>query len=160
MAAAMITWQWTRFDGLSLHDLYDALRLRAEVFVVEQTCPYLDVDGVDLQSWHLLGRLAQPLGALPAGQLVAYLRAVDPGVKYPEPSLGRVVNDPRLRGQGLGRLLVGEALRQADAVWPGQGNRISAQAHLAAFYGEFGFQPVSETYLEDDIPHLEMWRPA
>ncbi|GAA0763107.1 GNAT family N-acetyltransferase [Ideonella azotifigens] len=158
MAALAITWQWSRFGDLSARDVYDALRLRAEVFVLEQACAYLDVDGVDLDSWHLLGRLAQPIGELPAGQLVAYLRMVDPGVKYAEPSMGRVVNDPRLRGQGVGRLLVGEALRRADQVWPGQGNRISAQAHLAKLYGEFGYTLVGEPYLEDNIPHHEMWR--
>ncbi|HSI49119.1 MAG TPA: GNAT family N-acetyltransferase [Ideonella sp.] len=157
--ALALRWQWTRFDALSLHDLYDALRLRAEVFVLEQNCPYLDVDGVDPHSWHLLGHLAQPFGELPAGQLAAYLRMVDPGVKYAEPSMGRVVNDPRLRGQGVGRLLVGEALRRADEVWPGLGNRISAQAHLAKLYGEFGYTLVGEPYLEDNIPHHEMWRP-
>jgi ElaA protein len=156
--ALELRWQWTRFDALSLQDLYDALRLRAEVFVLEQNCPYLDVDGVDQHSWHLLGRLAQPFGELPAGQLAAYLRMVDPGVKYPEPSMGRVVNDPRLRGQGVGRLLVGEAMRRGDQVWPGLGNRISAQAHLAKLYGEFGYTPVGEPYLEDNIPHHEMWR--
>lgn len=139
-------------DALRPRDVYDALQLRSRVFVLEQQCVYLDPDGVDEASTHLLGRDA-------AGALHAYLRVVDPGVKYAEPSLGRVVTHPDARGTGLGRVLVAEGLARSDAAWPGRGNRISAQAHLAAFYGAFGYQPVGETYLEDGIPHLEMWRP-
>lgn len=150
--ASALTWSFARFDALGVHDLYDALQLRAQVFGVEQQCIYLDPDGVDPRSAHLLGRDA-------AGVLRAYLRVVDPGVKYPEPSLGRVVTHPDARGTGLGRVLLAEGLARCDAAWPGHGNRISAQAHLAAFYGAFGYQPVGETYLEDGIPHLEMWRP-
>jgi ElaA protein len=153
-----LRWTWARFEGLSLHDLYDALQLRARVFILEQG-PYLDPDGKDQQSWHLLGRLAAPHGDLPAGELVLYLRLVDPGVKYDEPSLGRVVNHAALRGHGLGRRLVGEGVQRCGAAFPGQGIRISAQAHLAAFYTEFGFEPVGEPYGEDNIPHIEMLRP-
>jgi len=150
-AAMAMQWSCTRFEGLSLQGLYDLLKLRARVFILEQDCPYLDLDGVDQQSSHLLGRNAQ-------GELMLYLRVVDPGIKYEEPSLGRVVNDPKVRGSGLGRVLVGEGVQRCLAAWPGQGIRISAQAHLAKFYGEFGFEPVGETYLEDNIPHIEMLR--
>ena len=152
-------WHWGDFDSLSLRDLHDALQLRARVFILEQG-PYLDVDGLDPASHHLLGRLAEPWGELPAGELVVYLRAVAPGLKYAEPALGRVVCHAGVRGTGLGRALVAEGLRGCEQVWPGQGNRISAQAHLGRFYGEFGYQPVGEVYLEDDIPHLQMLRPA
>ncbi|MBI5272086.1 MAG: GNAT family N-acetyltransferase [Burkholderiales bacterium] len=150
--APALTWTFARFDALGVRDLYDALQLRALVFCVEQHCIYLDPDGVDLHSAHLLGRDAE-------GSLRAYLRVVDPGVKYAEPSLGRVVTHPEARGGGLGRVLLAEGLARCDAAWPGHANRISAQAHLAAFYAGFGYQPVGETYLEDGIPHLEMWRP-
>jgi ElaA protein len=92
--------------------------------------------------------------------LLLYLRLVDPGMKYAEPSLGRVVCAAQVRGQGLGRALFAEGLRRCLSVFPDKGVRISAQAHLAELYGGFGFQPSSEPYLEDDIPHLEMWRPA
>lgn len=154
-----LDWTWCSFDGLSLQDLYDALQLRARVFILEQG-PYLDPDGLDASSWHLLGRLRQAEGDLPAGALVAYLRAVAPGCKFDEPSLGRVVNHAALRGRGVGRLLVSEGVRRLQQVWPGAANRISAQAHLAAFYGEFGYVSVGEPYLEDDIPHVEMLRSA
>jgi ElaA protein len=147
-----VNWRWSRFAELGVEDLYDALQLRCRVFILEQG-PYLDPDGIDRQAWHLLGRDE-------AGALQAYLRVVDPGVKYPEPSLGRVVTSAEARGTGLGRRLVAEGLARCALVWPGQGIRISAQAHLAKFYGEFGFASVGEPYLEDNIPHVEMARPA
>jgi ElaA protein len=149
-----IAWQWTRFEGLTLQALYEVLALRQKVFVLEQG-PYLDADGLDQHSWHLLGRVDRPGGD---GALMLYLRVVDPGFKYEEPSIGRVVVDRALRGTGLGRALVAEALRRCEAVWPGRANRISAQAHLGRFYGDFGYRPVGEPYLEDGIAHQEMLR--
>jgi ElaA protein len=146
-----LNWLWCRFDDLGVDHLYDALALRCRVFIMEQG-PYLDPDGIDRMSWHLLGRDA-------AGVLQAYLRVVDPGVKYSEPSIGRVITSPETRGTGLGRRLMIEGVARSSTAWPGQGIRISAQAHLARFYGELGFEPVGETYLEDNIPHLEMLRP-
>jgi len=144
----LIHWHWLRWDDLRLDDLYDALALRCRVFILEQG-PYLDPDGVDRHCWHLLGRDE-------AGVLQAYLRVVDPGLKYAEPSIGRVISSAERRGTGLGRALVAEGVARCLAAWPGQGIRISAQAHLARFYAGFGFEPVGEPYLEDDIPHLEM----
>jgi ElaA protein len=149
----MLRWHWARFGELSLDDLYDTLALRSRVFVLEQRCLYLDADGLDRRSWHLLGRDGD-------GALAAYLRIVDPGLKYEEPSMGRVVTAPEARGSGAGRALVGEGVRRCAAAWPGRAVRISAQAHLQHFYGGFGFEPVGETYLEDDIPHIEMLRSA
>lgn len=143
-------WHWCRFEDLGLQGLYDVLALRQRVFILEQG-PYLDADGLDQASWHLLGRDD-------AGRLAAYLRVVDPGVKYAEPSIGRVVTDAAVRGTGAGRQLLAEAVAGIDRLWPGRGNRISAQTHLQRFYGAFGFQPVGEPYLEDDIPHIEMLR--
>ena len=145
-----LRWHWSRFEGLSLQALYDALALRQRVFILEQG-PYLDADGLDQHAWHLFGRND-------AGELLAYLRAVDPGHKYDEPSLGRVVTDASVRGTGVGRQLVGEGVAGCDRLWPGQAVRISAQAHLQRFYGAFGFGPVGEAYLEDGIPHIEMLR--
>jgi ElaA protein len=159
-AAPDVAWAWSRFEGLSADDVYDALQLRGVVFVVEQNAAYLDADGADRHGWHLLGRLAAPWGDLPTGQLVAYLRWVDAGVKYAEPSLGRVVNHPELRGLSMGRTLVAEGLKRGDLCAPADANRISAQAHLANFYREFGYQSLGELYLEDGIPHIEMLRPA
>lgn len=143
-------WTWARFDALSLDDLYDALALRCRVFILEQG-PYQDPDGLDRASWHLLGRDG-------AGTLQAYLRVVDPGVKYAEPSIGRVVTSPEVRGSGVGRTLVGEGVARCAQAWPGAPIRISAQAHLQRFYGEFGFRSVGEPYDEDNIPHVEMLR--
>lgn len=147
----MITWHWLRFEQLSLDDLYDALALRSRIFVVEQTCPYHDPDGLDRHAWHLLGRDA-------AGELVAYVRVVDPGCKFEVPSVGRVVVAESRRGTGTGHVLMAEALRRTDAQWPGATNRIGAQAHLQGFYGKHGYVPVGATYLEDDIEHIDMER--
>lgn len=144
-------WTWARFNELGLDDLYDALALRCQVFIVEQE-PYLDVDGLDRQSWHLIGRDAQ-------GVVQAYARVVDPGLKYDEPSLGRVVTPAAMRGTGAGDALLAEAMRRCDAVWPGRANRISAQAHLQRFYGRHGYVALGEIYMEDNIPHIEMLRP-
>lgn len=146
-------WTWARFEQLTLDGLYDALALRCRVFVLEQG-PYLDPDGLDRHAWHLLGRDTA------SGELHAYARVVDAGHKFAEPSLGRVITSAEARGTGLGRALVAEALRRTDAAWPGQGNRISAQAHLERFYGAFAYAAVGTPYLEDGIPHLEMLRPA
>ena len=92
-------------------------------------------------------------------QPLAYARIVAPGVKYAEASIGRVITSAAARGTGLGRELVRRAVEQAEALFPGRGIRISAQAHLARFYGSFGFATVGEEYLEDGIPHIEMLRP-
>lgn len=147
-----LRWRWCRFADLGVDDLYDALALRCRVFILEQG-PYLDPDGLDRVSWHLLGRDAD-------GLLVAYLRTVDPGHKYDEPSIGRVITAAEARGTGLGRALMVEGLARTGRAWPGQGIRISAQAHLQPFYGSLGFEPVGEPYGEDGIPHLQMFRPA
>ena len=147
-----MNWTWSRFPDLGVDNRYDALALRCRVFILEQG-PYLDTDGFDRQSWHLLGRDE-------GGVLQTYLRVVDPGVKYLEPSLGRVITSPETRGTGLGRRLVAEGVLRCTSAWPEQGIRISAQAHLARFYGEFGFAAVGEPYIEDTVPHLEMARPA
>ena len=145
-------WTWSRFATLGVDGLYDALALRCRVFILEQG-PYLDPDGVDRSSAHLLGRDE-------AGVLTAYLRVVDAGLKYAEPSIGRVIVAPEARAIGLGRSLMQEGIRRCEEAWPGHGIRISAQARLAPFYASLGFQAVGQTYLEDDIAHLEMWRRA
>ncbi len=145
-------WTWSRFADLGVDNLYDALALRCRVFVLEQG-PYQDPDGIDRRAWHLLGRDD-------VGELQAYLRVVDPGVKYAEPSIGRVITAAAVRGTGLGRRLVAEGVARCMAAWPGQGIRISAQAHLERFYGGFGFVRVGDPYPEDNIPHLEMLMPG
>ncbi|MFO1272633.1 MAG: GNAT family N-acetyltransferase [Rubrivivax sp.] len=145
-----MNWRWCRFAELGVDDLYDALALRCRVFIMEQGA-YQDPDGLDRASWHLLGRDDR-------GTLQAYLRVVDPGAKFAEPSIGRVITAPEVRGTGLGRALVAEGVRRTLAAWPGRGIRISAQAHLERFYAGFGFVAQGEPYDEDNIPHLEMAR--
>ncbi|MDP1692276.1 MAG: GNAT family N-acetyltransferase [Burkholderiaceae bacterium] len=146
-------WRWYRFNEMGVEHLHDALQLRARVFILEQG-PYLDIDGLDRGSWHLLGRDE-------GGALVACLRIVDPGLKYDEPSIGRVVTAPEVRGSGLGRALMREGLAGCARHWPGRTNRISAQARLQAFYAGLGFAAAGDEYLEDGIPHIEMlWRPV
>ena len=147
-----LQWRWLRYSDLQLDDLYDALTLRCRVFILEQG-PYLDPDGRDRLAWHLLGRDE-------SGVLQAYLRVIDPGVTYTEPSIGRVITSPEVRRQGLGWALMREGLARCESAWPGQGIRISAQARLRAFYAQLGFEPVGEPYDEDGIPHIEMLRPA
>ena len=145
-----LAWTWQRFGDLGVDGVYDMLALRARVFVLEQG-PYLDPDGADRSAWHLLGRNA-------AGALLAYLRVVDPGVKFDEVSIGRVVVDAALRGQGVGHALMRDGLARCEAAWPGRPIRISAQSHLQGFYRRHGFAVASDEYLEDGIPHIQMLR--
>lgn len=146
----LLQWTLARLNQLSPVDVHDMLSLRSEVFVVEQACVFQDPDGADLSSTHLLGRSVE-------GQLAAVLRIVDPGVKYAQPSIGRVVCAPALRGRGLGRELFAQGVLHCRTLWPGQGIRISAQARLQNFYEAHGFVVQGPAYLEDGIPHLEMF---
>lgn len=147
-----LRWAWARLADLGADGVYDMLTLRARVFILEQG-PYLDPDGADRHAWHLLGRNA-------SGELLAYLRVVDPGVKFDEPSIGRVVVDAALRGQGAGHVLVREGVARCESVWAGRDIRISAQAHLQRFYRAHGFETEGDEYLEDRIPHVQMRRRA
>ncbi|WP_444930514.1 GNAT family N-acetyltransferase [Microbulbifer sp. SSSA002] len=149
-------WQWCSFNELTLNQLYEVLRVRQEVFTVEQDCPYQDADGKDQQSWHLICWE----GNAQAPQVMAYLRVVFPGLKYREPSIGRVLTAEASRGTGLGKELIRRAIEHTCKEYPSAGIRISAQQHLEKFYGEFGFEQVSAPYQEDGIPHIEMLRPA
>lgn len=150
----MLAWQFARFDDLPIRDWYQAAAVRVDVFVMEQNCPFQDLDGADFYSWHLLG------WQLAAGErrLAAYCRIVDAGVKFAEPSIGRVVTPLQFRGCGLGRELMTAACERHDALAPACANRISAQARLQRFYEGFGFVKASEEYIEDGIPHIEMLR--
>ena len=147
----MPDWVWRSFEELSADELYDILALRQTVFVVEQNCAYLDADGVDRRSRHLYTRDD-------AGLMVAYLRLVEPGVKYAEPSIGRVITHPSVRRTGLGRELMAEGLRGADEHYPGAGIRIGAQKWAESFYRSLGFESAGHEFIEDDIPHVEMLR--
>ncbi|MCS7081199.1 MAG: GNAT family N-acetyltransferase [Chloracidobacterium sp.] len=154
VATAPVEWRTARFAELTVDDLYAVLQARLAVFVVEQQCVYQDADGVDRYAHHIMGWRPTPSGQV----LVAYCRLVAPGVKYAEPSIGRVITTAAGRGQGLGKELMRRALALHDALYPGQGNRISAQQYLERFYGAFGYRTVSAPYDEDGLPHVEMLR--
>jgi ElaA protein len=150
----MIEWQWNRFADLTVAELYEMLALRQQVFVLEQTCLYPDIDGLDPGAHHLLGWR----NVDGRRELAASLRCLAPGAKYEEMSLGRVVTSPAARGTGLGRELVAQGIAHAERQHPGHAIRIGAQAHLERFYGGFGFVTVSEPYDEDGIMHIDMLR--
>ncbi len=141
-------WEIKAFDQLSLQELYTIFTLRTNVFVVEQACPYPELDGKDPNCLHLLGTIN--------GELVAYLRILPAGLRYDEVSIGRVVVKPSHRGKGLGRLMMEQAIHCITNEWKESQIKIGAQAYLEKFYQSLGFEPVSEVYLEDDIPHLDM----
>ena len=147
-----MNWTCLRFEQLGVDNLYDALALRCRVFILEQGA-FLDTDGVDRDCWHLLGRDE-------GGELHAYLRIIDPCVKYAEPSIGRVITSLELRGTGLGKRLMAEGIDRCAALWPGRAVRIGAQARLENFYSGLGFKRDGADYIEDGIPHVEMVRPA
>jgi len=148
----MIEWQWCRLADLSARQLYAVLATRAEIFVVEQNCIYLDPDGRDVGAMHLI--------AWSGTEVAAYARILDPGAAFAEPSIGRVLTAKAFRGSGLGRELFAKSIAHAEALYPGQDIRIGAQSHLERFYASFGFVKASEEYIEDGIPHIEMLRAA
>jgi ElaA protein len=147
-----IDWQWQRLGELSAVELYALLAARASVFIVEQACAFLDLDGLDACAWHLCGWTGADAGR----KLAAYLRLIDPGCKYAEPSIGRVLTTAPFRRTGLGRAAMREGLARAAQLYPGRALRIGAQQRLERFYAEFGFRTVSEPYQEDGIAHVEM----
>ncbi|MCH1930866.1 GNAT family N-acetyltransferase [Shewanella sp. A25] len=144
-------WQYLTFNQLSANTLYDILKLRVDVFVVEQACAYPELDDKDRhpETIHLLGVSAN-------GELQAYARILPPGLSYPEASIGRVVVAPNARGKGLATPLMQGAIEAALNIWPSAGIQIGAQDYLKTFYQSLGFVACSEMYLEDGIPHLDM----
>ncbi len=138
------------FKQLSLRQLYELLALRIEVFVVEQNCPYQDVDGKDQQSMHLLGYSNE-------GALIAYVRLLPKGISYEDyPSIGRVVISKEARGKGLGRPLMLKAIEVLQEHFGKSPIKLSAQSHLQEYYQSLGFETVGDGYLEDGIPHIAM----
>ncbi len=146
-----LRWQWCRCEALTLAQLYALMAAREAVFVVEQQCAYQELDGLDLGAHHLVAWAED-------GAVAACLRVLTPGVRYPEPAIGRVLSTRDYRRQGLGRELMIRALAQVGQLYPGQAVRISAQTYLEAFYRSLGFATVSAVYDEDGIPHIEMLR--
>jgi len=145
-------WRLLAFEDMRVAELYEVLRLRSEVFVVEQQCIFQDIDGDDPGAHHLLG--------VQHGELRAYARCFGPGSKFTEACIGRVVISSAARGTGLGHVLMAQAVAAVSQLWGPQAIRIGAQAHLAGFYAKHGFVDLGRPYEEDGIPHLEMIRAA
>lgn len=148
------SWSWQTGAELDSATLYGLLSLRVAVFVVEQQCPYQELDGRDLScsSEHLLVHQHD--------EIVATLRLLVPETADEPVVIGRVVIHNAHRGDGLGHRLLEAALARIGERWPGRDSYLSAQAHLQGFYARHGFEPVTDIYLEDDIPHIGMCRIA
>ncbi|MBM72308.1 MAG: GNAT family N-acetyltransferase [Crocinitomicaceae bacterium] len=147
----------SEWSDLSRDELYACVRLRIDVFVVEQDCSYPDLDGKDMNSLHVFADLTYE--DLTVGASTdAYLRICKPGISYKEPSIGRVVTSKSVRGQGLGYEIMQKGIEVCSKKWPNTGIRISAQKYLVKFYENLDFKVCSEPYLEDDILHVQMFR--
>jgi len=145
-----INWRLKPYNELTLDELYDLLQLRQMVFSVEQNCAYLDADGKDQLTWHLLGYKND--------KLIAYSRLIPAGVTFTEISIGRVVTHKNYRMTGAGKELMRRSVLHCEELFGVQPIRIGAQKYLKAFYEGFGFKDCGKEYLEDGIPHLEMLR--
>lgn len=143
-----LTWKYKNFGELGSQELYAILKLRSEVFVVEQDCVYLDTDNKDQQSFHLCG--------WDKNELIAYARILPPGLAFEEASIGRVVTDPGHRKTGAGRELMQLAIEKTLDQFGVSEIRIGAQSYLLSFYTSLGFIISGPEYLEDGIPHIEM----
>ncbi len=143
-----ISWKIKTFDELSTQELYQILRLRSEVFVVEQNCVYQDIDNKDQKALHLFGLLE--------GEIIAYSRLFKPGDYFEFSSIGRVVVAEKHRDKNFGHELIDQSVFEINNRFKVQNITISAQLYLKKFYESHGFVATSETYLEDDIPHIEM----
>jgi len=148
-----LDWRLRRFDELSSRQLYAILAARLEVFVVEQNCPYQDLDGLDSIARHLSAWTSR-------GDLAAYARILPPETRFEQPSIGRVLTVLHRRRVGLGVELMRRVIVAAAEAFPGHDLRISAQRYLEEFYRGLGFEIDSQPYLEDGIPHVEMQLPA
>ncbi len=143
-----IVWKIKTFEEFTVPELYNVLKARINVFVVEQNCPYPDLDDYDQKAVHIW--------AEQDGEVLANCRIFDKGIKYQEASIGRVLTTEKARGKNLGKQLIAYALETIEARFHTSEVRISAQDYLLKFYGEFGFENTGKKYLEDDIPHTEM----
>ena len=143
-------WKIKPFEALTVHELYDTLKLRSEVFVVEQNCVYLDIDGKDKLALHLMGEYE--------GKIVAHARLFDAGISFDNASIGRVVVSSDYRDKKWGHDLMTEAIEGIKSHFGKTDITIGAQLYLKKFYESHGFIQTSEMYLEDDIPHIEMKR--
>lgn len=143
-----VEWNWYSFSQLSARHLYEILRVRQEVFVVEQNCVYLDADEIDCKSYHLIGRVHQ--------EIAVYARLCPPGSRFADVSIGRLLTVSRYRGHGLANQAVDLCLFKAKEFFKATRIRLSAQLYLVEFYSGFGFVEVGDSYDEDGIEHIDM----
>lgn len=144
-----IQWIWQKIEHISGRHMYEILRVRQDIFIVEQQCLYADADDLDFSSLHLSGRDAD-------GRIAVYARLCPPGSRYDEPSIGRLLTVKKKRGSGLARHAIELCIKKAVAEWQSTQLRISAQIYLRNFYSDFGFKKISEVYDEDGIKHIDM----
>jgi ElaA protein len=144
-----LDWQIKHYNDLSLNEFHDIIALRLEAFVVEQNCAYLDLDGKDKKSYHLICRNGK-------GDVVATARIMPPGLQYNDAAIGRVVIEEGIRGHGVGHDLMDRCIEFSVQEFGGAPIRISAQKHLEKYYEKHGFTSTGNEYLEDGIPHVEM----
>ena len=147
-----LNWELKKFDELTNEELYEMLRLRSEVFVIEQKCNFMDMDNKDQKCYHLLGT--------ENGNLLAYSRIVPSGLSYEFPSIGRIVVSGKGRNMGFGVELLNVSISELEKLYGKTIIRIGAQLYLKKFYESFGFITSCDVYLEDDIEHIEMTRPV
>jgi ElaA protein len=143
-----MSWKLKSFSELSTIELYAILKERTQVFVVEQECPYLEVDGKDLHASHLYKE--------ENGEVIAYARLLPAGISYKEASIGRVMVKSEYRGKGLASELLKRGLNFIHNEWEETTVKIQAQEYLRGFYGSFGFRAITDPYLDDGIPHIDM----
>lgn len=146
---SFVNWRWLNFDMLTLDELYEVLKLRQDVFILEQECLYPDLDGLDKVSVHLLG--------YDKYDLVAYLRIIPKAIDGRETMvIGRVLTSVKGRGLGLGKVMMEKTMAYLAQEYPGMAVQLSAQLYLQKFYASYGFIPISEPYDEDGIMHIDM----
>lgn len=145
-----IIWKIKSFEEITTSELYEIIKARVDVFVVEQNCPYPDLDDYDQKALHLWAEQDQ--------KVLAYCRIFNKGIKYPETSIGRVLTTEKGRGKSMGKQLIQYAVETIENRFRTSEIRISAQDYLLRFYSGFGFEDTGKKYLEDNIPHTEMFR--
>jgi len=145
-----ITYEVREFGKFTPEELYELLRLRSEIFVVEQTCIYQDLDGKDKVSLHLMAKDGE--------RIVGCIRLIPQGISYEEPSIGRLVVDEEYRKLGIARTMMERGIQYIEEYWNKTEIRISGQAYLRDFYESLGFRVKEGPYLEDDILHFQMLR--
>ena len=162
----MLTWYFKRFEQLTTAELYAILKARQDVFIIEQTCLYKDIDGLDSQCLHLfcteesnhsiLNIKNKTEASTSVINILAYSRIIPPNIQYNEASIGRVLTTIDGRQRGLGKTLISKAIEEIHQAFPAQPIKISAQYYLLTFYQSFGFEQISDIYLDDDIEHIDM----